>query len=512
MNLLTAALLLIIVLDAPSGTAAFTSPLHRASINLNTRLYSSVSKKGKNKKKNIKQFDTTEEDEKPVLPALPPALTLDGLTCSHDGGQIYQLNDVSYVLPRTAKVGLVGRNGCGKSTLLKILAETCCTDRDPSSFSDEEGVMYTGTIECPRDVRVAFVEQEPPSPSDISVADSLLGVVSSASLKNNSGGQSKSVYEAVRRYCQVASAAEYDEDKFAAVSLEMDAMDGWTVLTKADEIATRLKVDHLKEMPLSKLSGGERKRVALAAALVQRPDVLLLDEPTNHLDLEAIQLLSDLIADEKKMTLLTITHDRAFLNDVCDRMLELDQGSLYGYEGNYAAYLEGKEARLANEDAVMSSTKKKFASELAWMRKQPSGRQAKSKARQQAFYKLESMTKARPVDPNLELKNDERRIGGNILKLKNVNKKFGDRVMLDDMTYDFNAGDTIGVVGAKYVDEDLEIGIVSFVAQLTNFCSSSILLRTQWRWQEHFLEDFDWCVRGGQWSCGNGRDRRLWSI
>ena len=467
MNLLTAALLLIVVLDAPSGAAAFISPLHRAAL-INTQLYSSVSKNKKGKKKNIKQFDTTEEDEKPAFPALPPALTLDGLTCSHDGGTVFQLKDVSYVLPRTAKVGLVGRNGCGKSTLLKILAETCCTDRDPSSFSAEEGVMYTGTIECPRDVRVAFVEQEPPSPSDISVADSLLGVVSSASLTNNSGGQSKTVYEAVRRYCQVASAAEYDEDKFAAASLEMDAMDGWTVLTKADEIATRLKVDHLKESPLSKLSGGERKRVALAAALVQRPDVLLLDEPTNHLDLEAIRLLSDLIADEKKMTLLTITHDRAFLNDVCDRMLELDQGSLYGYEGNYAAYLEGKEARLANEDAAMSSTKKKFASELAWMRKQPSGRQAKSKARQQAFYKLESMTKARAVDPSLELKNDERRIGGNILKLINVNKKFGDRLMLDDFTYDFNAGDTIGVVGAKYVDEALEIVIVSFVAQFTN--------------------------------------------
>ena len=445
LGMLLPALLLMLVLDAPSGAAAFSTPLHKRSI---TRLYqSSVSASSKKNKKKNKGDE--EQDEQSSLPALPPALTLDGLTCSHDGGMVYQLKDVSYVLPRTAKVGLVGRNGCGKSTLLKILAEACCTDRDPSSFSAEEGVMFTGRIECPRDVRVAFVEQEPPSPSDVSVADALLGVVSSSSLTNNGGGQSKSVYEAVRRYCHVASAAEYNEDHFSAASLEMDAMDGWTVLTKADEIATRLRVDHLKEMPLSKLSGGERKRVALAAALVQRPDVLLLDEPTNHLDLEAIRLLSDLIADEKKMTLLTITHDRAFLNDVCDRMLELDNGSLYGYEGNYGAYLEGKEARLANEDAVMSSTKKKFASELAWMRKQPSGRQAKSKARQDAFFKLEKMTKARPVDPNLVLTNDARRIGGNILKLKNVSKRFDDRVMLDDFSYDFNAGDTIGVVGAK---------------------------------------------------------------
>jgi ATP-binding cassette subfamily F protein uup len=162
-------------------------------------------------------------------------------------------------------------------------------------------------------------------------------------------------------------------------------------------------------------------------------------------------LLSDLIADEKKLTLLCITHDRSFLNEVCDRILELDNGSLYGYEGNYADYLEGKEARLANEDAAMSSTKKKFAAELAWMRKQPSGRQSKSKARQEAFFKLEKMTKPRRVDPALTLTNDDRRLGGNILKMENVSLKFGDRVMLDDFSYNFNAGDTIGIVGANGV-------------------------------------------------------------
>lgn len=132
-------------------------------------------------------------------------------------------------------------------------------------------------------------------------------------------------------------------------------------------------------------------------------------------------------------------------------MLELDNGSLYGYEGNYASFLEGKEARLANEDAVMSSTKKKFASELAWMRKQPSGRQSKSKARQEAFYKLEKMAKPRRVDPALKLANDDRRLGGNILKMENVSLKFGDRVMLDDFSYNFNAGDTIGIVGKNGV-------------------------------------------------------------
>jgi len=302
------------------------------------------------------------------------------------------------------------------------------------------------------------VEQEPPSPSDVTVADSLLGIVSSASI---GGAQGNSVYEAVRRYCQASSAEVYDEDKFAKASADMDAKDGWDVLTKSDEIATRLRVDHLSDMPLSKLSGGERKRVALAAALVQSPDVLLLDEPTNHLDLAAIRWLSDLIGEQKKMTLLTVTHDRAFLDEVCNRIVELDNGSVYGYEGNYGAYLEGKEARLANEDAVMSSTKKKFQAELAWMRRQPSGRQSKSKARIEAFYKLQKMTKPRAVDPSLTLANDERRIGGNILKMKNVSLKFGDRVMLDDFSYDFNAGDTIGIVGANGVGKSTFLKVLT---------------------------------------------------
>lgn len=382
---------------------------------------------------------------------------MEGLTCSHDSGTVYQLNDVSYILPRTRKIGLVGRNGCGKSTLMKILAETCCKDYEQD---EQEPVPYTGSVECPRDVTVAFVEQEPLSPSDVTVADALLGIQSQKNNKAGTSANSKSVYQIVRNYGAVCNAPEFDDDAFTSASAAMDTSDGWTVLTKADEIATRLRLDHLRDASLSKLSGGERKRVALGAALVQSPDVLLLDEPTNHLDLEAIQLLSDIIADERKMTVLCITHDRSFLNEVCDRIIELDNGSIYGYEGNYADYLQGKEARWANEDAVQSSNKKKLSRELAWMRKQPSGRQSKSKARQEAFHKLAEMTKPRQVDPKLVLANDDRRLGNNILKMENVSLKFGDRVLLDDFSYDFNAGDTLGIVGANGVGKSTFLKMV----------------------------------------------------
>jgi len=446
--LLTLAVLaLVLDVSAAFGTSSYLNN-PRLALQLQAgRLNSVTNVSTKKKKTKNNKFDGNGEDDDQASksPGLPPALFLDGLTCSHDGGTVYQLNDISYILPRTSKIGLVGRNGCGKSTLMKILAETCCPDY--VSPEEDEAVVYTGNIEVPRGVRFAFVEQEPPSPSDVTVGDALLGVVGG----EISSSRSKSVYQAVRRYTEVCNALEWNEDQFASASAEMDEKDGWTVLTKADEIATRLRVDHLKDSPLSKLSGGERKRVALGAALVQTPDVLLLDEPTNHLDLEAIQLLSDLIADQKKLTLLCITHDRSFLNEICDRMLELDNGSLYGYEGNYAKFLEGKEARLANEDAVLSSTKKKFATELAWMRKQPSGRQSKSKARQEAFYKLQQMAKPRKVEPKLTLTNDDRRLGGSVLKMENVSLKFGDRVMLDDFSYNFNAGDTIGIVGANGV-------------------------------------------------------------
>lgn len=363
---------------------------------------------------------------------------------------------------------MIGRNGTGKSTFLKILHESyLATNGMASSYSSSTNYKYTGNVQVPKTVRISMVDQEPPLPADITVGDAILGIVTnldSASINNNS----KSLMDVVRRYRIFSQQAEndsnYDADVFMQASADMDYLGGWDVLTKAEEIATKLKVHHLQDQPLANLSGGERKRVALCAALVEEPDVLLLDEPTNFLSLAGVEWLADLLTDRNnnpKLTILMVTHDRAFLEQVCDQIVELDRGSLYEHPGSYSSYLEGKEERLAAEDAAIANAKSKFKVELEWMRRQPQARQSKSKSRIEAFYKLEKSTKPRPRDPNLDLvqisNGDTRRIGTKIVSMKGVTLTFpgkdgdAERIMLDDFNYDFCNGDRVCLAGANGV-------------------------------------------------------------
>ena len=390
-----------------------------------------------------------------------PAISIENLSCSHNGGETWQLKDVTYVLPRGAKAALVGKNGSGKSTMLKILAECTCIDKKlMMDMADNFGMLkYTGQVTSPRDVRVAYVEQEPPMPSDVTVGDALLGIrgsdvgVGASSNFALGGNNKKNLYAIVRRYRQAVQNIDTDPGGFAEASAEMDAAGGWDVLTKAEEISTKLRVQHLQHQPLSSLSGGERKRVALAAALILEPDVILLDEPTNFLSLAGVQWLGDLLTSDPKLTILMVTHDRLFLDEVCDRILELDQGTIYSHDGDYKDYLQAKADRQALEDAAVQSAKAKYRIELDWMRRQPQARQTKSQARIEAFYKLEKATKPRPRDESLsiDLGEQRRRLGSKILSVRSVSLYFGDRCMLKDFSYDFLKGDRICLAGANGV-------------------------------------------------------------
>jgi ATP-binding cassette subfamily F protein uup len=349
----------------------------------------------------------------------------------------------------------------GKSTLLRILAENCALDSQVDTSN--QGMKYTGTITSPRDVRIAYVEQEPPMPEGITVGDALLGITGDRDTSSNtSNKQQQSIYATVRRYKLAVATAETDPEKFAKASSEMDAVSGWSVLTLAEEIADKLRVRHLQDQPLSKLSGGERKRVALAAALVQEPDVLLLDEPTNFLSLAGVQWLADLLTRDRKLTILMVTHDRAFLDDVCNSILELDHGKVYEYQGSYQDYLQGKDDRLALLDAEYQSSKAKYRLELDWMRRQPQARATKAKARIEAFYKLQKSTKPRPADASLQLESDgSRRIGGKVISMRHVNLKFGDRYILKDFSYDFCKGDRICLSGANGVGKTTFVNVLT---------------------------------------------------
>jgi len=402
------------------------------------------------------------------------AIKIEGLTCSHDGGNTYQLNNVNYSLPRNGKIGLLGRNGCGKSTFLKILAMQ--TAQQQVRREDNNDIAFTGKVEKAKTCRVAYVEQETP-PIDVAVAYALFGIDSSYSLVVGFDiGTISTPFEAAKYY----KLAEYrgESSLLEKATILMDQMSGsWAVLTRADEIATRLRVQHLLNMSLINLSGGERKRVALAAALITEPDVLLLDEVTNHLDLGAIRWLSDLILEQKKMTVLVVTHDRAFLDQVCqDGILELDRGNLYPYDGTYANFLEAKEARWAMEDANLQTAKSKYKLELEWMRRQPQARQTKAKARIEAFYKLEKATKPTRSKSQLTLVDDaslnsRRRLGNTVLKCVGVslsfqsnNKKGQEQqgsIIVDDFTYDFNSGDRIGIVGKNGVGKSTFLKILT---------------------------------------------------
>ena len=299
-------------------------------------------------------------------------------------GALVLFEDISFSIGEGQRVGLIAKNGTGKSTLLQILA-------------GHEG-YDTGDIVFRRDLRVGILEQAPKFDPEESVLDACF---------NHEGVEEK--------------------------------------VLKAKQILTQLKIRDLQQ-PMGQLSGGQQKRVALANVLITEPDLLILDEPTNHLDLEMIEWLEGFLQRGNK-TLLMVTHDRFFLDRVCNSILELDDRQLYAYRGNYAYYLEKRQERIDARRAEIARANNLYRTELEWMRRMPQARGHKAKYREDAFYELEKIAKQRIEERQLRLKASNVYIGSKIFECQYISKAYGEHVLLKDFYYNFARFEKMGIVG-----------------------------------------------------------------
>jgi ATP-binding cassette subfamily F protein uup len=349
---------------------------------------------------------------------------------SKSWGEKSLFQGLSFGLDQGQKVALIGVNGSGKSTLLRILAGI----EPPDS----------GRITHRRGLRVTYLPQEPDLPPDQTVLETALDADLPA-------------LRLVRTYEQLLHQPDAGE-ALAKAMAEMDASGAWDIERNVREILSRLNVD-FPERKIGTLSGGQRKRVALARALIEAPDLLLLDEPTNHLDIESIEWLEKYLSASKQ-SLLLITHDRYFLDSITTKIFELDGGRLFTYEGNYAYFLAKKDEREQNQRAEQDRVRNLFQKELEWLRTSPRARSTKSKARIDAAHELGDRARKRSQADELKLEVKGRRIGGKILEIKNLRKHYGPLPIVDNFSYTFARKERIGIVGPNGVGKSTFLRLI----------------------------------------------------
>ncbi len=330
-------------------------------------------------------------------------------------------DNISFNIESGDKIALIAKNGTGKTTLLKILA---------GKEKAEAGKLWIS-----KDINVVFFEQDPQFQEELSILDNIFH-------------HPNPVTTAIKAF-EAASETE-DTDALMDSIEQMDHLNAWDFDAKVKQIFSRLYIDHLVQ-PVKSLSGGQRKRVALARTLIdisfgKSEALLIMDEPTNHLDIEMVEWLENYL-NKENITLLVVSHDRYFLDNVCNEIWEMDRSELFTYKGDYENYLEKKSMRIESDLASIDKAKNLFRKELEWMRKQPKARTTKSKSRQDAFYVVEAKAKQNLDEQNLTLQMKMSRLGGKIAEFKKVNKSFGDKIILKGFDYTFKRGDRIGVVG-----------------------------------------------------------------
>ncbi|MEP6514095.1 MAG: ABC-F family ATP-binding cassette domain-containing protein [Parafilimonas sp.] len=359
--------------------------------------------------------------------------------------------NISFNITEGDKIALVARNGVGKTTLLRMLATTETVD---------EGRLWVH-----KDVTVAIFEQDPQFEESQTALQNIFHI-------NHPVINAIRNYEAAVEESRQASISsrEYNagneiEDHTALMNAitKMDELNAWQFEAKVKEILSRLNIHHLNNN-VKDLSGGERKRVALAKTLIDigfehRHVLLMMDEPTNHLDVEMIEWLEHYL-NQENITLLLVTHDRYFLDAVCDEIWELERSNIFVYKGDYENYVEKKAARIESELASIDKAKNTYRKELEWMRKQPRARTTKSKARQDNFYKVEARAKLKVEDVQMQLQVKMNRLGGKIAEIKKVYKSYGDKTILKGFDYTFSKGERIGLIGKNGVGKTSFLNIL----------------------------------------------------
>jgi len=328
--------------------------------------------------------------------------------------------NLNFGLQQGQRIAFVGINGTGKTTLMRVLAGLENPD--------------TGLVTRRQGMRVTYLGQQPVFDESLTVEETIFA-------------SQNDTLRAVKDYEHVVNDPNHDPEDLQRVMERMDNLNAWDYESQVQQILGKLGIlGELLTRNVSKLSGGQRKRVALARVLIEEPDVLLLDEPTNHLDLATIEWLENRL-NSPSLTLLMVTHDRYFLDKVANEIVELDKGVLYRYQGNYSYFVEKKADRELREATEVEKARNLFRKELEWMRRMPQARGTKQKARIDAFYVTKEKASTNLSKQQLELSVKTTRQGGKIIEADSLNKKFGDKVVLDDFSYVFKKKDRIGLVG-----------------------------------------------------------------
>ncbi|WP_456867458.1 ABC-F family ATP-binding cassette domain-containing protein [Galbibacter sp. BG1] len=346
-------------------------------------------------------------------------------------GERVLFTDISFGINKDQKIAFIAKNGTGKTSMLNII-----TGKDTPD---------SGQVVSRNGIRISFLSQEPDLDPNLTIEETIFA-------------SDNNVLKTIQNYEKALENLD-DTEAYQKAFEQMDIKNAWDFETQYKQILFQLKLDDLNKK-VNKLSGGQKKRLALATILLNTPDLLILDEPTNHLDLEMIEWLEQYFAKEN-ITLFMVTHDRYFLERVCNEIIELDHGKIYQYKGNYSYYLEKKEARIQAEQASVDKAKNLFTKELDWMRRQPKARTTKSKSRIDDFYKIKEKAHQRRQDHQIQLEINMERLGSKIVEFHKVSKSFQEKTILDQFEYNFQRGERIGIIGKNGTGKSTFLNILT---------------------------------------------------